>query len=214
MRFDALSVLPAPEQHAAYLGRLVDHLEEARRTSPAEVLAEFLGAPADPATLGVVGIHHVAAYAGDYEHEDDFDAWLKSVQACDGVSDVRNGPSYIAPREYGAPGHWINLAVGEHEYELFSCRRHGEWAGFTPDRKVTLMSHYGLAVDRPEQVPALLAFLAARPGIEQVVYTPADELGHCYGHLRNAGTDGVLEIVYSPDESPDESPQEQELTDG
>jgi hypothetical protein len=197
MFFDALTALPEADDHAGYLARIIDHLERERRATPRQVLEAFLGGTADPETLGVSGIHHVAAYTGDYTHEDEFEAWLKSVEACDGVENVRHGPSYIAPRQYGAPGHWINFAVGGHEYELFSCRDTGAWCGYDRQRKISLMSHHGVAVERPEQVPALLAFLAARPGVEQLVYTPADEIGHCYGHLRRTETDQILEVVYS-----------------
>lgn len=197
MPFDAPAGLPAPGEHPAYLRRVLGYLRDERRITPGEALESFLGEPADPATLGVTAIHHVAAYAGDYDREEDFDAWLGSVQSSDLVTDVRHGPSYVAPWQYGTPGHWINLVADGHEYELFTCRNSGEWARFDRARKAALMSHHAVAVDSPGQVQALLDFLAARPEIERVVYTPADEIGHCYGHLRHRKTGQVLEIVYS-----------------
>nr|ADZ13544.1 YtkR3 [Streptomyces sp. TP-A2060] len=197
MLFDAPAVLPPQDEHPAYLERIVDHLEQARRSTPEQVLKEFLGAPADPATLQVDGVHHVAVYAGDYVTEDDFDNWLASIEAFGAVRDVRHGPSYIAPRLYGTPGHWINLTVDGYEYELFNCRARGEWATFSVRRKTALMSHHALSVNRPEQVLAMLDFLGARPGIEQLAYTPADEIGHTYGHLQSAETGLVLEVVYA-----------------
>ncbi|MEV5988566.1 hypothetical protein AB0L85_26755 [Streptomyces sp. NPDC052051] len=194
--FDAPAVLPPQDDHPAYLDRIVDHLEQARRSTPEQVLKEFLGTSADPSTLQVDSVHHVAVYAGDYVSEDDFDNWLASVEAFGATTDVRHGPSYIAPRRYGTPGHWINLRVDGHEYELFSCRARGEWATYDVRRKSALMSHHALSVKWPEQVPAVLDFLAARPDIEQLAYTPADELGHTYGHVHSKETGLVLEIVY------------------
>ncbi|NJQ08725.1 hypothetical protein [Streptomyces lonarensis] len=200
--FDAPAVLPPPDEHPAHLDRLVDHLTRARTAGPERVLAAFLDAPADPATLGVAGVHHVAAYTGDYLTEDDFDDWLASVESHGAVRDVRTGPSHIAPRRYGTPGHWINLTVDGDEYELFSCRAHGEWTGYAPHRKAALMSHHGLEVTGPQQVGAVLDFLAARPGVELIAHAPADELGHTYGHLLNTRSELVLEIVHAGDRAP------------
>lgn len=202
MLFDAPAVLPPPDEHPDHLDRLLDHLTRARSAAPAEVLADFLDAPADPATLGVAGVHHVAAYTGDYRREEDFDAWLASVASHGAVRDVRTGPSHIAPRRYGTPGHWINLTVDGHEYELFSCRAHGEWTGYDARRKNALMSHHGLSVAGPRQVRAVLDFLGARPGVEQIAFAPADELGHTYGHLLNTRSELVLEIVHAGDPAP------------
>lgn len=201
MLFDAPAVLPPPDEHPAHLDRLLDHLVRARATPPARVLEEFLDAPADPATLGVDGVHHVAVYTGDYLTEDDFDDWLASVESHGAFRDVRTGPSWIAPRRYGTSGHWINLTADGDEYELFTCRARGEWADYGARRRAALMSHHGLSVRDPEQVGAVMDFLGARPGVEQIARTPADELGHTYGHLLNTRSELVLEIVHAGDTS-------------
>ena len=115
------------------------------------------------------------------------------------MSEVKFGPSYISPRLYGTPGHWMNFTSKGYEWELFSCRRSGAWAELPHARKLRLMSHDAVRVAGAEQVPALLSFLSVRHGLEQIAYTGADEVGHCYGHLLRKETDQVLEIVYSAD---------------
>jgi hypothetical protein len=204
--FDAPASLPLPAEYGRYLTSLLDALRRARRRNAQAVLEDFLGAAADAETLGVTGVHHVAAYAGDYEQETEFERWCEYLQLSSGLDDVRHGPSYIAPRLYGTPGHWINFTSGGEEYELFSCHARGDWATLSLEDKQSLMSHYALRVQASEQVLALLSFLSSRPGVEQIAYTPADRIGHTYGHLRRGCR--VLEIVFSP------GPGETETFDG
>jgi hypothetical protein len=204
--FDAPASLPPPAEHGSYLSNVLAALQRARRRPAQAVLEDFLGTAADAETLGVTGLHHVAAYVGDYEQEAEFEQWCEYVRLSSRVNDVQHGPSYVAPRLYGTPGHWINFTSEGEEYELFSCRASGHWTTLTRQDKQTLMSHYALRVQVPEQVGALLNFLSSRPSIEQIAYTPADGIGHTYGHLRHDRR--VLEIVYAP------APEEMETFHG
>lgn len=197
---DAEEALPPPAEHAAYLDRILRSLEAAAAVDVQSVLDGALGVPADAATLEVTGLHHVAAYVGDWEHEDQVAQWVDAVRAHPRVSRVRWGPSAIAPREYGTPGHWINLTAAGREYELFTCKRSGRWATFPAARKATLMSHYAVAVTGPRRVRPLLDYLTSRDGLDLLAYAPADEVGHTYGHVINRATGQVLEIVSGGEE--------------
>lgn len=197
MLFSAPTMLPRGTERGSYLRDVLSFCDEAARSTADEVLASFFGHPVDPRTLRVTGLHHVAVYVGDYEREEDFDAWLALVRDLPGAKGVSSGPSHIAPREYGTPGHWINFTVDGLEVELFSCRHRGKWAERPVAEKNSLMSHFGLSVDAPDHVRPLLDFLASFEGVSLLAHAPADELGHTYGHLVRHDTGRVLELVHA-----------------
>ncbi|MFJ2744541.1 hypothetical protein ACIO3O_33365 [Streptomyces sp. NPDC087440] len=198
MQFPVSDAIPTGADRGPALQKLLDRADEAHRTRAPDVLSAFFGHTLDARTLRVTGVHHVAFYVGDYGDEKDFEDLLDQVHRSPGVSRVRTGPSYIAPRAYGTPGHWINLrsALGN-EIELFSCRGRGSWADRSPEQRSALMSHYGLSVDTPEHVRPLLDFLATFDGVRLLSHTPADELGHTYGHVIRDDTGRVLELVHA-----------------
>ncbi|MGW6912948.1 hypothetical protein ACWGB8_03850 [Kitasatospora sp. NPDC054939] len=196
---------PAPERLPTGADReplLKDVLDWADRvagsTTTADALIGFFGQPLDARTLRLTGLHHVAVYLGDYEREEEFEEWLEAVRAHPDAGRVSSGPSHIAPRVHGTPGHWINLRTARGtEVEFFTCRAHGDWAGLEPDRKRALMSHLGLCVDTPDHVRRVLDYLAGFDGVELLAYAPEDELGHTYGHLLRTDTERVLELVHA-----------------
>ncbi|MFI6443627.1 hypothetical protein [Kitasatospora sp. NPDC050543] len=205
--FPAAEVLPTGAQRAPYLKELVDWADELAAISVEQALTAFFGQPLDPRTLRLTGLHHVAAYLGDYRAEEEFEAWLEAVRESPGVSRVSTGPSHIAPRVHGTPGHWINLHTERGtEVEFFTCRSYGRWAELEPERKCSLMSHLGLSVDTPDQVGRLLDYLAGFDAIELLAYAPEDELGHTYGHLLRTDTERVLELVHAGRPAPGETP--------
>ncbi|MET8635491.1 hypothetical protein ABZX69_13885 [Streptomyces sp. NPDC004074] len=196
--FPVSDAIPTGADREPVLEKFLDWADEAHDTPVPDVLSAFFGQPLDTRTLRITGLHHVALYIGDYRDEKDFEDWLETVSACPRVNHVTTGPSHIAPRAYGTPGHWINLrtALGN-EVELFTCRRRDIWAERPAEQKTTLMSHFGLCVDTPGHVRALLDFLASFDGVRLLAYAPADELGHTYGHLVRDDTDRVLELVHA-----------------
>lgn len=198
MLFPVCDAIPTGSDREPGLEKILDWADEAHGTPVPEVLSGFFGQPLDARTLRVTALHHVALYIGDYDKEEDFEAWLEQVRSSPRTDQVATGPSHIAPREYGTPGHWINLRTARgHEVELFTCRRRGEWAGRGAEQKTTLMSHFGVAVDTPGHVRPLLDYLASFEGVELLAYAPADELGHTYGHVIRGDTDRVLELVHA-----------------
>ncbi|MEE4591030.1 hypothetical protein V2J94_03810 [Streptomyces sp. DSM 41524] len=202
MIYPAPAALPTGEEQERYLDSVLGWFKEAARTTPDTALTGFLGHPVDLRTLRITGLHHVAVYVGDYDREEDFDQWLALVEKSPDTEDVRSGPSHIAPREYGTPGHWINCRAHGQELELFTCRARGGWADRPAGQKNALMSHFGLAVDAPDHVRPLLDYLATFDGVELLTFAPEDELGHTYGHLLRRDTDRVLELVHPGGSSP------------
>ncbi len=181
------------------LGRLV---ADDRRLDPARLLADFLGQPADPHPLRITGLHHTAAYLGDYTSEDEIDAWhafLDARRAAGELRAVDRGPSYLAPKYYGTPGWWFLVEAPEGGVtEMFACRSWGRWAQLAAAARCGLMSHRALAVDTADGVRAALAELGRREGLELIAFVEDDELGHTYGHVRHNGRQSVLEIVAAP----------------
>ncbi|MGH3902398.1 MAG: hypothetical protein ACRDTA_29920 [Pseudonocardiaceae bacterium] len=198
MLFDQKSVIPDPAGQDEYVATVLAYLNDAIRQTPQEILDQVLGRHCDVRTLGVVGLHHVAVYIGDYESEEQFASLLHTVLDTPGIENVATGPSHIAPRFYGTPGHWVNFRFGGNEYELFTCRQYGTWTTLPEREKATLMSHAGLAIDTAARVKPTLDYLAATiPDVELLAFAPADDLGHTYGHLLNTRTNRVVELVYS-----------------
>ncbi|MFJ2581483.1 hypothetical protein [Kitasatospora aureofaciens] len=196
--FPATDRLPTGADRAPYLDSLLDWADRTAELSASDVLLAFFGQPLDARTLRLTGLHHVAAYLGDYRHEEEFEAWLESVRVHPGVSHVSTGPSHIAPRVHGTPGHWINLRTARGtEVEFFTCRSYGDWADQPAERKRALMSHVGLSVDTPDHVRRVVDYLAGFESVEVLAYAPEDELGHTYGHLLRTDTDRVLELVHA-----------------
>jgi hypothetical protein len=184
-----------PELWAA-LERLV---ARDRRLGPERVLAEFLGEAADPRALRVTGLHHSAAYLGDYAHEDEVDAWQAFLEARRAAGELRaleRGPSYLAPKHYGTPGWWFSARRADGGLtEMFACRRFGPWARLDAQARCGLMSHRALSVATPGDVRAALDALLRHEGTELIAFVAGDELGHTYGHVRHGARRAVLEIV-------------------
>jgi hypothetical protein len=112
------------------------------------------------------------------------------------LSNLRMGPSYIAPREYGTQGYWISADLAMAAVEIFAIKRSGTWQQFAPAKKAARMSHVALAVDHRSQVLQVITDLSRYPQIRVLSYSPEDELSHTYGHLLNENTNRVLEIVH------------------
>ncbi|GAA2809645.1 hypothetical protein RMN57_07015 [Kitasatospora sp. CM 4170] len=196
--YPAAEYLPTGADREPALKEVLDWADRAAATTTDDALLSFFGQPLDARTLRLTGLHHVAVYLGDYRREEDFEAWLETVREHPGLSRVSSGPSHIAPRVHGTPGHWINLTTERGtEVEFFTCRAYGEWAGLPADRKSSLMSHLGLSVDTADQVRRVLDYLAGFDSVELLAYAPEDELGHTYGHLLRTDTERVLELVHA-----------------
>jgi hypothetical protein len=199
MRFSATAFVPGPDAFDAYIADVRRHVEHAFEVSPDGALLEFFGRPLDARSFDIVGLHHVGVYLGDYRHEEEIERWLELLSRAPDVERVRSGPSYIAPRFYGAPGYWIDCRLGGMNVELFSVKHVGAWAGCSQARKQARMSHAALLVDAAAHVEPLLHYFARRSGVTLLASSGDDELGHTYGHLLDAHTDRVLELVYSAD---------------
>ncbi|MFF1799200.1 hypothetical protein ACFVXQ_34175 [Kitasatospora sp. NPDC058263] len=196
--YPAADHLPTGADREPALKEVLDWADRAAATNTADALLAFFGQPLDPRTLRLTGLHHVAVYLGDYRTEEEYEAWLETVRSHPGLGRVSAGPSHIAPRVHGTPGHWINLTTERGtEVEFFTCRAYGAWADEPPERKRALMSHLGLSVDTPDHVRRVLDYLAGFDSVEVLAYAPEDELGHTYGHLLRTDTDRVLELVHS-----------------
>lgn len=187
--------LPSPEGYGERLEAWRRQARRLRCKSVRRVLLEFFGRPLDPASFHLLAIHHVAIYAGDFRDEAQWDSWLRFLHSSEHLTELRWGPSYIAPREYATPGYWINGRLDGEEIELFTCRDSGDWSRLSASEKVRRMSHLALRSSAAESVEPTLHYLKCEPGQELLAFAPTDALGHCYGHLRRH--DGaVLEIVH------------------
>lgn len=196
--FQGEESLPHPYEHQLYFSQISQYLDQTKNLTPNQVLRAFLGFELDCATLHLTGLDHVAVYLGDYLLEPQFENWLHFLEHEPRVDGLRFGPSYIAPRHYGTPGHWINCRVAGWNTEMFSCKRFGAWEGFAHCRKIRLMSHLALAVADGVHVKPVLDFLSHHPDVELLAFNAGDELDHTYGHLLNHRTHGVLELVHHP----------------
>jgi hypothetical protein len=183
------------DDYGKYLELIFQHLQAVADSAPQEVLDDALGVPADVATLGVTGVHHVAVYVGDWDKEQQVQQLFEALRTHQGVTDVLTGPSTIAPREYGTPAFWANFTVAGIAGELFTCRHSGPWVTLDPQHRARLMSHVGLAVANPSWVRPVLDLLACNDGVDLLAYAPADEIGHTYGHLINRSAGTLVEIV-------------------
>ncbi|WP_256080122.1 excinuclease ABC subunit UvrA [Massilia sp. YIM B04103] len=177
--------------------------DSVRDSDSAALLTEFLGADARDEQLGSLArVHHAAIYLGDYEDDADVFAWFAFLDQLAGegvVRSVEHGPSHIAPKQYGTPGWWASLERADgFVIEMFCCRAFGPWLERTPAQRARLMSHAALAVNERAQVlPTLQALVRSQPQLELIAFTDGDELGHCYGHLRNNHNHFVIELVHS-----------------
>jgi hypothetical protein len=194
--FAGVSFLPAPSQAPRCLARLRRYLDQRASLSPDEVLGSFLGLALPAAAFHLTGIDHVAAYLGDYRREEEVEAWQGCLEASPEVTGLQSGPSHIAPRHYGTPGHWMTCRLDGAAVEMFSCKHAGPWRELAPRRRRDLMSHFALGVEGPEHVEPLLTYFSHYPGVELLCFNAEDEVGHTYGHLRSRGR--VLELVYNP----------------
>lgn len=194
MHFQGAPFLPEPAAFGRYLIDLRYYLERTRRLPVEEVLAAFLGFPVAPRAFHLRGLHHVAAYIGDYRREDEVERWLDFLSRAEGVAELRSGPSWIAPRFYGAPGYWISCRLDGVYTELFTVKHLAPWAGHEHAWKASRMSHFALLVDGASHVRPLLDWFAHYPGLAVLAFSQRDELGHTYGHLLHG--DRVLELVH------------------
>nr|VFJ46102.1 MAG: hypothetical protein BECKDK2373B_GA0170837_101232 [Candidatus Kentron sp. DK] len=165
-----------------------------------EALREFLGEPVDRNAYGIGDLHHVAVYLGDYTDDRDVETWhrfLLDLKTQGQLSEVRYGPSYVAPKYYGTQGWWFSLDRTDGlPVEVFCCRRHGQWSRYEPEQRYRLMSHAAVSVSTVEGVERALSALTDRLGMKILMHTVEDELGHTYGHLLNEATLCVLELVH------------------
>jgi len=196
--FEGPEFLPAASEAGAWLARLRGYLRARDGLRPDQLLGGFLGREVSAASFHVAGVHHLAAYAGDYRAEQDHERWLAALAARPEVAELRSGPSHIAPRYHGTPGHWVSCRLDGRAIELFSCKHAGPWRELPAERRRDLMSHFALAVDGAEHVEPLLRYLAHYPAIELLCFAAGDELGHVYGHLLNRRMGRVLELVHDP----------------
>ncbi|NHZ94188.1 excinuclease ABC subunit UvrA [Massilia sp. CCM 8734] len=194
---------PAPDQFQHTWDAVTNLADSVRDSDSAALLTEFLGEAAGSEQLsGLDQVHHAAIYLGDYENDQDVFAWfafLDQLARAGLVRGVEHGPSYIAPKQYGTPGWWASLERADgFVIEMFCCRAFGPWLERTPVQRARLMSHAALAVSEREQVlPTLQALARSQPQVELIAFTEGDELGHCYGHLRNNHNNFVIELVHS-----------------
>lgn len=196
MHFMGKPFLPGPPEFGAYLAEIRQYLALARHYTPEFILATFFGLSLDAASFHIDGLHHVAIYGGDYRREEDLEVWFDHVGGAQGVSRLRSGPSYIAPRRYGTPGYWFNCQLDGFDLEMFFNKHAGPWRDCTHGLKVSRMSHCALRVSEADHVVPLLEYFAHYPDIELLASSPRDELGHTYGHLMNTRTQCVLELVH------------------
>jgi len=180
---------------------LTEYVAAMRAIQPSTHLTAFLGSDKGVGEYRTDRIDHVAAYAGDYRFDREFDAWFDRLQDSGCLSSVQTGPSYIAPREYGTQGYWISAQFAGAGIELFAIKRAGIWQDFSASKKASRMSHVALAVDICSHVRLLLNHFSQYPHIATLSYSSTDVLNHTYGHLLNTLTDSVLEFVHA--ESPE-----------
>ena len=194
MVFTGPAWLPSAAAAGDQLGQLERALE-AWTTPAEEVLSRFVGRSVSASSFHIRGIHHVAAYCGDYRSEAELFAWLDGLRQDARLSDLTWGPSYIAPRHYGTPGTWVSCRLAGRPVELFSCRHSGPWSDFPLHRRQALMSHVALAVDGAHHVEPVLRYLAHYPELDLLCFTAGDSLDHVYGHLVRTAPEAVLELV-------------------
>jgi hypothetical protein len=197
MHFVGEPLLPDPLSFPRYLAKLAEYLDQATRLDPGEVLARFIGFPVDLRSFHIGELDHAGVYVGDYEREDQLEAWLDYLREVATVREVRWGPSYIAPRYHGTPGYWINCRLDSGDLEMFSCKHAGPWRDLDHPGKLARMSHFALSVDAAAHVKPVLDFFAHYPGIELLAFSATDELGHTYGHLVHQESNRVLELVHA-----------------
>ena len=189
-----------PDGFERLWGAVESEVAEARSARLITHLETLLGSKAGALPSTVTGLHHVGVYIGDYTDESLPDEWQSYLLAKleDGeLQRVERGPSYIAPRQYGAPGWWWSVTRSDgFVIEMFSCRNYGRWAGFPPDKRRRLMSHAAFSVSKNTDVLPLMKELVVLCAGEIIAFTDEDELGHTYGHVRNASNDTVIEIVF------------------
>jgi hypothetical protein len=197
MEFSHDPHLPVREGHARYLDRIRRHLDRAAEVDADAALASFFGFRVPSKAFHIRGMHHVAVYVGDYRREEEVEAWIDSLRGAPAVTGLRAGPSYILPRHYGVPGHWVSCRVDGREVELFTARDAHPWSELDARRKALRMSHFAAEVEQPAHVRPVLDYFAHYPGIDLLCFSPGDELGHTYGHLLNRANDRVVELVYA-----------------
>ena len=197
MYFTALPFLPEQSAFGAYLDDMRRYAAEALRQAPDAILQSFLGFPVSAREHHVDGIHHAAFYIGDYRTDADVDRWLEFLHARRFLSDLRHGPSYIAPREYGTQGYWISCGLDGAPVEMFCNKTMGPWKNCDHRFKIARMSHFALFVSDACHVSALLTYFAHYNDISVLSYSERDTLGHTYGHLLNRKTECVLELAHS-----------------
>lgn len=197
MRFSALEILPEEAAFGAYLDDMHCYADTAWRQSPDTILEAFFGFPVSSREHHIAGIDHVAFYIGDYRTDTDVERWFEFLDRSCQISDLKVGPSYISPREYGTQGYWISCALGGMSIEMFSSKSAGYWKTQAPCYKVTRMSHFALAVPQVYHLHPLLTYFAHYGDVSILSYSHQDALGHTYGHLLNRKTDCVLELVHA-----------------
>jgi hypothetical protein len=199
MEFTSDPFLPGPGGHAGYLNRIRRHLDRAAAVDADAALASFFGFRVPAGAFHIRGVHHVALYVGDYHREEEVEEWIDSLRGSPAVAALRSGPSYILPRHYGVPGHWMSCRVDGREVELFTARHAHPWRELDTRRKALRMSHFAVEAEQPLHVRPVLDYFAHYPGVELLSFSPGDELGHTYGHLLNRANDRVVELVYATD---------------
>lgn len=171
---------------------------------PRSALREFLDAePGEEDEANLVGVHHVGVYLGDYRSDADIFAWMDFLDrlCAKGVlREAMHGPSYIAPRQYGTQGWWSSVVTAQGAViETFSCREFGPWRTRSHVERGRLMSHAAIGVSNRTLVRlALDGFVARQQHLSLIAYTEGDEIGHCYGHLRNEANGLVIELIHAP----------------
>jgi hypothetical protein len=175
-----------------------------RQVETGPFLAEFCGGETEAwrsVQELIDGVHHVAFYLGDYDQDSrvfDWFAFLKQLISEGELGSASMGPSYIAPKQYGTPGWWYSVTLGDgFTLEMFCCRAYGDWTARPPHERVDLMSHLALSIKSEGAVRTALDWLAtSSTRLERIAFVEKDELGHTYGHIRNNRSKRVVELVH------------------
>jgi hypothetical protein len=197
MYFEGLDSLPPAEGFHAYLTQIRDYISASRGLSPDQILGAFFGFPFSAPEHHISALHHIAVYIGDYQREDDVECWIRFLRGSEMVSNITSGPSYIAPREYKTQGFWVSCSIDTNSVEMFCNKCAGTWKERERQFKMARMSHFAVEVPEAYHLEPLIRYLAHYPGVSVISYSASDELGHSYGHLLNAGTNRILELVHA-----------------
>jgi hypothetical protein len=200
--------MPTPDDHETTWQQIKQWVHTSHQRQIEDIFTDFFQAPVAIQSYPLGGLHHVAVYLGDYTREREVDAWhafLTEKQAAEPMT-IDRGPSYIAPKCYGTPGWWFSVSrPGGPAMEMFCNRFYGGWSRYTRVKRSRLMAHMAVSVQKERDLSVLLDEFAAMAHIEMIAFTPKDELGHTYGHLRNNNNHKVLELIFSDESAVDDA---------